>query len=93
MERTGTPTSIVSISRFATYIATVPPPPASTLPSSPLCHKTSLLSRSDLTQLTNSALASLVPALPLEPVYFVTQTPPLMMLVLFFSKADAQVGS
>ena len=93
MERTGTPTSITSTLRFAIYIATVPPPPASTLPSSPLCHKTPFDSRRFLTKLTYSAEASDVPPLPLAPVNLVTQTPSLMNEELFFSKGVDHVGS
>ena len=38
MLSTGTPASMVSMLRLAMYLATVPPPPASTLPSSAICH-------------------------------------------------------
>ena len=40
MESTGTPRSTTSTLRFAMYLATVPPPPPSTLPSSPVCQST-----------------------------------------------------
>ena len=78
---------------MAIYIATVPPPPPSTLPSSPLCHSTPFSSSKFLTKLTYSALASEVPLLPWEPVNLVTTTPSLIKEALFFSKAEDQVGS
>ena len=39
IERIGTPISIVSIFFCATNFATVPPPPWSTFPSSPVCQQ------------------------------------------------------
>ena len=75
MEITGTPTSITSTSKLAMNIATVPPPPPSTLPSSPVCHRIFLLSKVLRISAINSAEASDVPALPRAPVYFITPTP------------------
>ena len=74
----GTPMSTVSTSFFETYFATVPPPPWSTLPSSPVYQATPASSRMSVTKAISSAPASFVALLPREPVYFVTHTPRFM---------------
>ena len=61
--------------RVGNASAIVPPPPSSTLPSSPICQKTFALSIISMTLAIVSALASEAPDLPRAPVYFVSTTP------------------
>ena len=75
IDKTGTPKSTTSMSSCAIYLAMVPPPPPSTFPSSPVCHKTSLLSKILLTSPIYSAEASDVSPFPPLPVYLVITTP------------------
>ena len=72
---TGTPMSTVSTLNWETNMATVPPPPWSTLPSSPVCQVTLARSRIPPTKAINSAEASLVEDFPLAPVYLVRTGP------------------
>ena len=79
--------------RLAIYAATVPPPPRSTLPSSPVCQIMLLFSIRARTLPTNSAEASEVPDFPLEPVNLVTTTPLFRKAALRFSTTSGKVGS
>ena len=75
MLRIGTPKSTVSTSICATNFAMVPPPPASTAPSSPACQYTPSYSIMEITFAMVSALASLEPDFPLAPVYLESTHP------------------
>ena len=75
MESTATPLSMTSISYLAGMKAMVPPPPASTLPSSAVWKKTPPSSITRRTAATYSALASLLPLLPRAPVYLLKTRP------------------
>lgn len=85
MFKTAVPQSTTSAPYLLKRYAIVPPPPASTLPSSPVCQATPALSKMSLTSLKNSAFASLQPPFPPDPVYLATAIPPPNTAVLFFS--------
>ena len=85
IESTGTPQSITFMAYLAHSQAMVPPPPMSTLPSSLVCQQTFASSITRRTAAMNSALASLAPLLPREPVYLLKHTPMPSMAVFFFS--------
>ena len=93
MEITGTPMSIVSIFIFAMYFATVPPPPTSTLPISPVCQITPFSSNVFLSQPINSASASFEPPFPREPVNFVIPAPQETYAELSGSLTSRKLGS
>ena len=70
IDHTGTPISTTSIPSSAMTAAIVPPPPASILPSSPVCHGIEFFSRISVISAMKSPVASEQPDLPLAPVYF-----------------------
>ena len=84
---------MVSTLRFAINCATVPPPPASTLPSSVICHATSASFNIFLIFATNSAFASDVPDFPRAPVNLENATPSPIYAVFIGSETLLYVGS
>ena len=86
---TAIPLSITFISRLAKIYAIVPPPPASTFPSSAIWKYTSASSITFLNFPMNSAEASLEPLFPLEPVYLLNTIPFPKNAEFFFSNTDA----
>ena len=93
MDSTGTPASRVSMFRSAMNMATVPPPPASTLPSSAICQTTSARSSTPRTYATSSAEASEAPDLPRAPVYLHRPMPQFTRALFRFSYTSAKLGS
>ena len=93
MEMTGTPISTVSMFILAINFATVPPPPTSTFPSSPVCQTTPFSLNNFLISPTNSAEASLEPPLPRDPVNFVSPAPQERKVELSGSHTSLKLGS
>ena len=88
MHITGTPRSTVSMFSFEMYFATVPPPPASTLPSSAVCQSTPCFAKSERMYPTYSADSSLVEYFPPDPVYLDIVIPHAMIALLRFSNTS-----
>ena len=71
----------------------VPPPPTSTLPSSPICQMTLLSLKMVRTLDMNSAEASEEPPLPPPPVYFMRAMPQLIFGMLWGEETSPKPGS
>ena len=87
------PQSTTSQPQSASMKAMVPPPPWSTLPSSPICQATPASLKIFRTFWMNSLLASLLPPFPRAPVYLVRATPYPRSAELSFSVTSGNMGS